>query len=68
MLNECPQRAITPDVWRALEAAEWANQGVLPVAGGWLDQTRSILDAIACVNADRNALTVKHGNTDMARR
>jgi len=37
---------ITADVWQAIEAEKLARRGSWPVAGGWLDQTKVLLEAI----------------------
>lgn len=38
-------RHVPPQVWEALWLAGWAEDGKLPVEGGVLDQTQSILEA-----------------------
>jgi len=41
----CPCEAVTPDVWRAIEFADFAKKGHWPLAGGTLDQTAIFLEA-----------------------
>lgn len=51
-IASCPQRLITPDVWDALLAAEWADKGAFPVAGGWLAQTLVAIAALRFIRGE----------------
>ena len=42
-VTRCPQLEITPDVWRLLDAADFARKGVLPLPGGLLSQTATFV-------------------------
>jgi hypothetical protein len=51
-VDRCPHAVVTRDVWAAFQAAQMAEKGVLPVAGGMLDQTQSFADAVALIWQD----------------
>lgn len=54
MLIGCPLELIPADAWEALEVARrFRDHGILPVAGGWLDQTAVFVDVIETVEAER---------------
>lgn len=44
-MTTCPFDRVTPDVWQALDAVDDAERGLLPMAGGTLQQTRTFLSA-----------------------
>ncbi len=45
-LSRCPVRCLTPAVSRVARAYRFREQGgILPVAGGWLDQSATLIDA-----------------------
>lgn len=44
VVTECPLNVIEPETWDAIRAADYAEHGLLPIAGGFLDQTQSYLD------------------------
>ena len=48
----CPSRCLTPEVRVALRAFWWQRDGVLPVGGGWLEQTEPFLDACRFLGAE----------------
>lgn len=45
-ITECPLSRITPDVNRALLAAELAEKGSWPTLAGWLDQPQVLIEAV----------------------
>lgn len=51
-LTSCPHERLDPSVWRAINAAQFAEKGVLPCAGGTLDQTQSAMDAFGLIWRD----------------
>lgn len=53
LIDRCPHRIVTRDVWQALRFARRADKGALPVAGGLLNQTQSFLEAWELIDADR---------------
>lgn len=55
MIETCPHEFVTADVWDLLRAADLAEKGSWPVAGGWLDQTASCVDGVRFAWA-KNAL------------
>lgn len=52
LLTECPLNTIDGWVWGAIEAAEWADKGKWPTAGGWLDETESCLEVVRYVRSE----------------
>lgn len=48
----CPREELSADVFAALTAADLAEIGCLPSAGGWLDQPQSLIEAIRMIRAD----------------
>jgi len=53
----CPTRCRTPDVLLALEAWRWRQDGFLPGAGTWLDQTDQFLDVCRILDVEHARLT-----------
>lgn len=51
-VDGCVMQYIDRNVCDVVFAADMAQQGVFPVAGGWLDQSQQLLDAIRCVWRD----------------
>jgi len=49
----CPLDLIDGPTEQALRAADLAEHGSWPLAGGWLDQTESCLAAVRVVQAER---------------
>lgn len=45
-IDGCPLKSLTGAVVEAFQAADLAREGIMPVAGGWLDQTQSFLDVM----------------------
>ena len=41
---------------RTARAANFAEDGYWPIAGGWLDQTQSVIDAIAYLRVQENRI------------
>jgi hypothetical protein len=52
-IDDCPHKLIDRTTGEALRAARFAEKGVLPVAGGTLDQTQSCLDALDIIWSDQ---------------
>jgi hypothetical protein len=48
-ITQCPRKLITPDIWRLLQLAEFAEKGAFPVSGGVLEQSDSFLSACRSV-------------------
>ena len=59
-ITGCPKRQITHDVVLALDAADFARKGCLPIAGGMLNQTHIGMRAIRTIWAEEAA----HGRTE----
>jgi len=51
-LIACPLSHITSDIWHAIDAADDADRGLLPVAGGTLAQTAVFVQAWRRVRAE----------------
>lgn len=60
-VTSCPKEQITDDVWRFVRFMRFAEQGILPMAGGMLDQTQSFCDALAFAQADEGKLKAEIG-------
>lgn len=45
-IDGCPLKMLTAPVVEAFQAADMAREGIMPVAGGWLNQTQSFLDCM----------------------
>ena len=58
----CARDFVTPDIWEILFAAEQAEHGVWPSAGGWLSQPRSLVDAVRLIGTLRRAWKERSGN------
>lgn len=57
MLTECPQSVqLTTDVLDAIAAAGMAESGSWPVAGGWADQSATLVRAVRVVWDERAAV------------
>lgn len=55
-VRECPKLAFTPDVRFVCQAADYAEHGSLPHGGGWLNESQSLLDAIAFLRSEQAAM------------
>lgn len=53
LLTRCPFDDVPAAVWECLELCEFADKGNLPVSGGVHDQTRSFLQSLRIVRADK---------------
>lgn len=62
MIVGCPMKHIAGDVWDMLTAADLADDGCWPVAGGWLDQSPSCIAGVRIVQSERAKLELKHGS------
>lgn len=53
-VHRCPMSFVPRAAWQVCEAAIlFAEAGVLPVAGGWLEQSATFVDALALVLKER---------------
>ncbi len=52
----CPASHHTPEIDAAFLAMDWAEAGVLPVAGGLLEQSASFVQFVSIVQAERAAI------------
>ena len=52
-ITGCPRELLGPAIDNALLAADLAEKGSWPLAGGWLDQTQSCLDAVLFIWGDQ---------------
>ncbi len=52
MLLRCPVAILPPEVWQVLEAYAPFERGLLPVAGGLLDQSATFCQAIRLLRAE----------------
>ena len=54
VIEGCPEKLITPDIWEAIMLADLWEKGIPPVAGGSLDQARVFVLAANFIFADKN--------------
>lgn len=64
MLTGCPQKMVSASARSAIAAADFARKGILPLAGGWLDQADSAMKAIRFVWDAEEPFRVKCGMKD----
>ena len=48
-LDRCPLEILDHATADLIRAARWAKRGILPVAGGWLDQARVFVEGVEAV-------------------
>jgi hypothetical protein len=60
-ITDCPRKMVGANIWDTIQAAYFAEKGVLPVAGGTLDQTQSFMDALALTWRDQSYWKKKLG-------
>jgi len=53
-LKSCPTQFVDRQTCQLMRHARFAEQGILPVAGGTLDQTRSFVEALDFAQSERN--------------
>lgn len=56
LVTQCPLKEIDDDAWDAIGAADMSEHHVLPVAGGYLDQTVCWRDAVSFVAGEKAKL------------
>ena len=56
-LHECPSRMIPAHIAEALGFYQWWTSGSLPVRGGILDQSATMVDAMTIFGGEVNRLT-----------
>lgn len=57
-MTGCPLGHVTPDVSHALDLVDWADKGVLPVGGGYYDQTPAFLATLRLARAERRRIEI----------
>lgn len=53
LVYRCPTSHASDDVAEALAAYHMLEAGILPCAGGWLDQSEAFVRAVEVINAER---------------
>lgn len=51
-LSRCPARSVTPELVHVARAYRFREAGHLPVAGGWLEQSATLLSAFEILDAE----------------
>lgn len=51
-LKRCPLKEVTPEGLEYFEAYKFYKNGVLPMAGGWLDQAQSFIEAVRVIETE----------------
>lgn len=52
--DHCPADDVSDDVWEAVRWHDLAQLGIIPLAGGGLDQAQSYLIAMQLIAAEEN--------------
>lgn len=53
-MRRCPASIVTPDVWKLMDAyAAFDAHGVLPIDGGWENQSRCFVRWTRVIGAER---------------
>lgn len=52
-ITECPRKVVTADICELLDYVALAQKGLLPLAGGLLDQTQWFVQAVQYVWAEQ---------------
>jgi hypothetical protein len=65
VIAECPRLQVTSDIWTLIMAADLAEKGSWPFAGGWMEQTAACVDGVRFWWAEKSrweadALKKKH--------
>lgn len=55
-IKECPQALIDSNTKEALKFSEWMEKGFLPVSGGLLDQSASLLEHCKFYHEEQNRI------------
>lgn len=50
--SRCPLKEITQDGLEYLEAYRFYKNGILPIDGGWLDQSQCFVDAMGIIDIE----------------
>ena len=53
-ITSCPREFVTDDVWELFQAMDLADHGSWPVAGGWLDQTKTLVDGVSMARVEKS--------------
>ena len=64
-MTRCPLEELTEDVAEALRIADFWRRGIPPVAGGYLDQTDSIIEACEMIWREEAAWKARKGLFDV---
>lgn len=54
--DSCPRSIVPRDIWEVLTYCDYMEKGMLPHAGGVLEQTRWFIDAAAFVSSENERL------------
>jgi len=57
--NRCPVRLVTKNSLRLIEAFLYFKQGLLPNAGGWMDQPAKLFEAFEVIEAESRKIQDK---------
>ncbi len=51
-MKRCPATYLTPEILGVAKAHNHKQSGLLPVAGGWLDQSATLMTALLIVDQE----------------
>ncbi|GEM_PF-915575 len=57
VFQRCPKKEICADVGIYIQAYNFYKNGILPNAGGWLNQTAKFIEAINLIDSEMNDIT-----------
>lgn len=63
-LTGCPKKMVNDSAFVAMRAADFARKGVLPLSGGWLDQTDGCMKAIQFIWSIEDVFLARAGKKD----
>jgi hypothetical protein len=66
LLEQCPLAFIGDGVDAVMEAAEFAEKGLLPGGRGWLEEPQGLVDAIRFVWREERAAKIRRKIEDMS--
>ena len=59
-LKRCPIKSITHEGLQYIEAYKFYKNGILPMPGGWLNQSRVFVEAVDLIEKEINAIEKKN--------
>ena len=67
-LLRCPVRCVTKDLWQVARAYRYREAGLMPVSGGWMEQSATLLEAFDLLDREIASYAAKNADRPMGRR